>query len=378
MSIPASHQFDLTQATLFGLNERLTSAATSPVINDAGNTLREQFNEEWERYADMMMHETLHEYGVYVYYKEKNHLVRYSDPYWHRVVSVASSSTLITDPEGTLSWKQVQDVFASTVIGVAGCSVGSNIIHNMVMDMRPRTIKIADKSVYKMENINRVKVAYWDLVKNNAEKAFPAELGLHNKAEVVARQLYAMDPFMDIHVYHNGVDEQNIDQFLSGGEHEPALDVMVEEIDDPRMKIFIREEARKRRIPLIMVTDAGSSVQLDVMRYDLDESVPLAHESEDHILHAAMEEVYDNPGSREAFFGFVDALIGTHYRQGELLKILQQECEIPTSTIIPQLGSTAAMGGAVVAEAIARIQLGHQYPRRMSFNKHTFELTVVH
>lgn len=376
--VEKANQYDLTQATIFGLNERLTMSAHSPVINGE-MTLRDCFNEEWAMYAEKLEASdgSAIDYGYYAYYPARNHLVRYCDPFWHRVVATASTSMLFSDPTGSLSWKEVREVLSSTVIGVAGCSVGSNVIHATAMDLRPVHMKVADKSVYKLENINRVKVSYWDIVKSRAEQTGILDLALKSKARAVADQLYAIDPFMFVHVYDNGLHEKNIPHFFDGVNGEPPIDIIVEEIDDPKMKLILREEARKRKLPLLMVTDAGSSIQLDVMRYDIDDGIGLAHGISDTKLKAATNAVYDDPGNREVFFQFVDSLIGPWYRQGELLNILNGDCEIPTSTIIPQMGSTATMAGGVVAEAIARIRLGYWYPPRMMFNKHTFEVTIM-
>lgn len=376
--ISSDHQYDLTQATIFGLNERVTMSANSPVMDETGKTLRDKFNEEWEEYSRALEESDGNylDYGYYVYYSEKGDLVRYSSPYWHRVVAVASSSKLLADINNSLSWKQIRNIFEDTTVGVVGCSVGSNVIHSAIRDLRPSQIKIADKSVYKMENINRVHLGYWDIVKSNKDRQHQMDLALENKTITVARQIYAMDPFVDVYEYREGITEGNIETFLMGNENEPQVDIIVEEVDDPKVKIFIREEARKKRIPLIMVTDAGSCVQLDVLRYDKDNSLPLTFGADDQELYKKMQLFYEDPTNREAFFSFVDLLIGTDYRQDELKAIIERKCEIPTSTVIPQLGSTAAVAGGLVAEAIARIRLGFDYPPRVIFNKRTFEVKI--
>lgn len=376
--IPPSQQFDLTQATIFGLNERLTMAATSPVVSKDGQTLRDQFNQEWQTYSKKLveMEGSALVYGFYAYYKEKNELVRFCPPYWHHVVSVASSSKLLSDPNNNLSWAEIRSVFENTTIAVAGCSVGSSVINSAVMDLRPKNIKIADKSVYKMENINRVRLAYYEMVKNQAQRTSPVDLSLKNKANVVAEQLYAIDPFLNVYVYDEGVTTDNIDEFLGAVDGAVQTDVVVEEVDDPRIKLFIREEARKRGLPVIMVTDIGSAVQLDVLRYDKDKNLPLSWGVQDEVLKEKMENVYKQAGNKQVFFEFVDALIGTDYRQGELNEIIEGRVEIPTSTIIPQLGSTVAMAGAIAAESIARIKLGFDLPSRVIINKQDFTVKV--
>jgi molybdopterin/thiamine biosynthesis adenylyltransferase len=374
--VPASHQYDLTQATIFGLNERLTLSARGA----SGRGLREEFNDEWEKYGNLLGEATPEhpfQYGYYAYYPEQNDLVRFCPPYWHHTVAVTSSSTLLTDKDKKLSWAEVREKLSTTVVAVAGCSVGSSVIHSLVMDMRPNSIKVADKSLYKMENINRVRLGYFEMVKSRAERASEVDLALKNKARVVADQLYAMDPYMNVFVYDEGVTLDNVKEFFDGSDREPPADIIVEEVDDPRVKLFIREEARKRKLPVVMVTDIGSAVQLDVCRFDKDTNAPLTYGASDKELYGKMEDVYARPGNRQAFFAFVDALIGTAYRQDELADIILEKSEIPTSTLIPQLGSTVAMAGAVAAEAVARIRLGYDYPPRAIINKHTLTSRII-
>lgn len=376
VKIPPDHQYDLTQATMFGLNERLTAAATSPVTNKQGQTLRDEFNAEWERYSEALAvaKDNQLDYGVYVYYPERNDLVRYCDPYWHRIVSVASNSKLLADPSGKLSWKEIRDIFDKTTIAIAGCSVGNSIIHTTVMDVRPGGVKIADKSLYKMENINRVRLGYWDIVFSNGWRRSFSDLLLKNKACVTAEQIYAIDPFVNAYIYAEGVQSDNIQRFFGGAKGEPPADIVIEEADDPRIKILIREEARKRRVPIVMASDLGSAVQVDILRYDQNFKLPLAYGKSDKEVYAGLDAFYKNPNARKSFTNLLDTLIGKDYRQGEFIKILEGRSEIPTSTIAPQIASTVALSGALIAETVARLLLGHNYPRRFLFNKRTLKI----
>ena len=376
--ILTAQQFDLTQATIFGLNERLTSSSTAPITGKNGITLRDEFNAEWEKYTRALAKAKgkYLDYGVYAYYAQRNHLVRYCPAYWQRIVSIASSSKLIADPTGKRSWKEIRDIFDHTTVAVAGGSVGNSILHLTVMDLRPQHVKIADKSLYKMENINRVRLGYWDIVDSNARRRNLMETLLRNKAETTASQLYATDPFLNVHIYREGVHQNNIDQFFDGKGKEPAADIIIEEVDDPRVKLLIREEAKKRRVPLIMASDLGSCVQLDILRYDKEKNLSLTYGTPDSALRASMENVYDSPSDRSIFFQFVDDLVGTDYRQDELKRIIDGKSEIPTSTIIPQLGSTAAVAAGLVAETVARIRLGYDYAPRIFINKRTFEVKI--
>ncbi|GEM_PF-1301485 len=376
--IPSHAQFDLTQGTIFGLNERLTNAATSPKMEGGNKTLRELFNEEWKSYEGAIENSAGNNfsYGIYAYYPKEGHLVRYCPKFWHHVVATASSSMLVTDPEYTKSWREVREILGKTTLAIAGASVGNNVTHAAVMDIRPEHIKIADKSRYKMENINRVRLSYADIVESNTSRVDPTQSLLRNKALVTASQLYTIDPFINVYTYENGIDQESLQTFFDGDKAgEPKADMIIEEVDDPRIKILLRHEARKRGIPLLMVSDLGSSVQIDILRYDKDRTLPLTYGNSDDILEQSMEEVYQHPGDRTRFYHFVDELIGKNYRTDELGRIIENKLEIPTSTIIPQLGSTAMVAGGILAEAIARIRLGHKYPERVHFNKKTFAVT---
>ncbi|PIR03456.1 MAG: hypothetical protein COV60_00260 [Candidatus Magasanikbacteria bacterium CG11_big_fil_rev_8_21_14_0_20_43_7] len=377
--VPLSSQFDLTQATIFGLNERLTSAATSPVMDESGTTLRELFEAEWEIYSVALENTEgpAFDYGWYAWYERQGHLVRYAPAFWHRVVSVASASTLLLDPEKRLRWQDVRKIYEETVIGVVGCSVGNAIVHASVMDMRPRSVKVADKSLYKMENINRVRLRYDDIVSSQEGREDIMSMGLRKKATVVADQLASIDPFLEIYVYEDGIQQEHVPAFFDGVRGEPALDILVEEVDEPRIKLLLREEARVRGIPVVMASDLGSMVQLDILRYDLDRTLPLTYGSTDDALRASVDAVYDHPGDRDVFFSFVDTLVGGAYRQDELERIVNLDAEIPTATIIPQLGSTATAGAGLVAETIARIRLGYPTPARVRFNKKMFTLERI-
>lgn len=376
VTVAPSHQFDLTQGTIFGLNERITSAANSPKMHNNGRTLRDLFNDEWKQYEEAVDRAVGNAipYGTYAYYSSRGDLVRYCPPYWHHVVATASSSMLIADLEYAKRWVEIREILASTTLAVAGASVGNNVTHAAVMDLRPRNIKLADKSRYKLENINRVRLSYSDIVLSDDTRTDPTQSLLRNKAEVTASQLYSIDPYINVFTYENGVGDDEMASFFDGDDIEPKADMIIEEVDDPRVKIALRQEARKRGIPLLMVSDLGSSVQLDILRYDLDKTLPLTWGTDDTKLTESMEEVYRHPGDRKQFFNFVDNLIGTDYRSDELARIIDNVSEIPTSTIIPQLGSTAMVAGGILAEAIARIRLGHTYPDRVHFNKKTFAI----
>src|SRR4029078_3794007 len=89
---------------------------------------------------------------------------------------------------------------------------------------------------------------------------------------VVARQIFELDPYRSLSLFHAGLTTDNLDDFLLG---DPPLDVVVDECDDLRMKILLRERARSLSLPVLMETsDRG---MLDVERFDRDPRRPLFH-----------------------------------------------------------------------------------------------------
>ena len=58
-----------------------------------------------------------------------------------------------------------------------------------------------------------------------------ADLG-QNKAILAARQIYELDPFLDVEIETAGVTEANVDRFLDGEGGASRLDLVVEECDD--------------------------------------------------------------------------------------------------------------------------------------------------
>ena len=94
-----------------------------------------------------------------------------------------------------------------------------------------------------------------------------------NKAEVTARNVWELDPFAQIEVWDKGVNRETIERFVGS----PKLSVMVDEMDDIAMKFNCRFECKKLHIPVVMATDNGDGMILDVERFDQEPERPLFH-----------------------------------------------------------------------------------------------------
>jgi len=104
---------------------------------------------------------------------------------------------------------------------------------------------------------------------------------------------------------------------------------------------------------------------MDLRRFDIDASLPISPEVGDGELYR-LSGLSEN--SREDFFRFADALIGSHLDRNDEFGMLVKG-EIPRiSTSVPQLGSTAMITGGMAGEIVGRILLGHKFPERVVFD----------
>jgi molybdopterin/thiamine biosynthesis adenylyltransferase len=341
---------DIVLHTFEGLHETVVG----------GTEIGQQLEAEWEKFTERELAQK--PYGFWAYYPKRENLVRMMDPFWSRLSLVVSNSELYMDPGRRMSWREVRKVFENTTVAIAGCSVGNRIAYCCASNLRPLQIKVADPKDAHLANAQRVNWSY-------------SNIG-ENKAIVTAEQLHEIDPFLSISVYPGGVHEENINDFIGGNKSigEPKPDIVIEETDDPEKKIDIRKVARKYRVPVLMVTDAGSIVQMDIRRFDLDPNLSLAVGITDEELYAARNKALKDPGNRQKFFDFAFTMIGTDCLWGEFEMIARKESFEPLFGSIPQLGSTASVAGGWAAEAVCRMVLGYSLPERRSINLQTGEV----
>ncbi len=158
-----------------------------------------------------------------------------------------------------------------------------------------------------------------------------------------------MNPYMEIERYEN-ITEKTINDFF---ETPWPLHAVVDEIDDLKTKILLRIEARKRGLPVIMATDLGDDVMLDVERFDLDDKLPLFHG-----LVPDVEELLTKEVSKREWLKYATSIIGPHNTP---LRMQQSLLKVGTKLVTqPQLGPTAMMSGVVVAYAIRQIAIGEK------------------
>lgn len=270
------------------------------------------------------------EAGVWAYLPWRNvvlHLLQDGD---FQTVRTARNRNLIPADE--------QRRYYDSTIGIAGLSIGNSCALAMVLMGGGKRLRLADPDTLELSNLNRIRGSV-------AHLARP-------KAHLTAEQIYELDPYADLTLYAEGLTEENIQQFFDGP---PPLDVVVDEIDNLAMKLRIREEARKRRVPVLMATDNGDSGLLDIERYDLDPRTRPFHGRlpEDVAARLRSGETLPLP--------VVGRTIGEHLVGWDRVEPRMQQSLLEIGKTIPtwpQLGGAALINGVAVAVAIRKIRTG--------------------
>jgi molybdopterin/thiamine biosynthesis adenylyltransferase/nitroreductase len=267
--------------------------------------------------------ELLDEGTRWVYYPWRRTVVGVLGPRAFRRVRLDRNRNKITLVE--------QERFAGATVGVVGLSVGHVIAHTLALEGLCGGLRIADYDSIELSNLNRIPATVLDI-------------GV-NKAVVAARRIAELDPYIEIDVFTDGLQESNLERFFEG------LDVVIEECDSLDMKLVVREAARRRRVPVIMETsDRGL---LDVERFDLEPDRP--------VFHGLLGDI----GARSL------AGLSTREKVPYVLTILEPNAlsarmaasmaEIDyTLATWPQLGGDVTLGAATVAAVLRRILRGDE------------------
>jgi molybdopterin/thiamine biosynthesis adenylyltransferase len=257
----------------------------------------------------------------WAYYPWRKTVVAVLGPRAFRAVRLDRNRNLITAEE--------QARLGTLRVGVAGLSVGHIIAHTLATQGMCGELRLADFDRIDLSNLNRLPATVLDL-------------GL-NKADVAARRIAEIDPYLPIRVVDVGLTADTIDEFLDG------LDVVVEECDSLDMKVRLREGARARRIPVLMSTsDRGL---LDVERFDLEPQRPILHGLLGDLDFSRLSSM----SNREMVPHMLRFLEANELSPRVLASAVEIEQTVSTW---PQAAGEVVLGATAIAEAVRRIGLG--------------------
>lgn len=264
--------------------------------------------------------------GSWVYYPWSKQLVHVLDQDLFEDLRSIRNRDLITVDE--------QRKLAGFEVACFGMSVGSAGALALAITGISRRIKLIDGAVISGSNLNRILTGVTNVGKQ--------------KAEVIGKNIYEMNPYATV-AYYDTVDASNIADIL---ENPWPVRAVVDEIDDIEMKVRLRVEARRRGVPVIMATEIGDTIILDVERYDIEPTRALFHGIVPGIDTLVDKELENH---REWMKHAVN-IIGP-----KNMHITMQESLLKIGTSIvthPQLGSTVMMTGGVLAFAVKSLALG--------------------
>jgi molybdopterin/thiamine biosynthesis adenylyltransferase len=265
--------------------------------------------------------ELLAEPWRWAHYPWRRTVVAVLAPRAFRAVRLDRNRNMITTEEQTR--------LSALRIGVAGLSVGHVIAHTLAAQGLCGELRLADFDRIELSDLNRVPATVLDL-------------GL-NKAEVAARRIAELDPYLQVQVLSVGLTLDTVDDFLDG------LDIVVEECDSLDMKAILREGARARRIPVLMATSDRGLV--DVERFDLEPQRPILH----GLLGELDAALLPGMSSREKVPHILRQLEAEQLSPRMAASVVEIDRTLSTW---PQLAADVVLGATAIAESVRRIGLG--------------------
>lgn len=286
------------------------------------DTWHEQ-HDELRRLRPLPDPEVVAEPRCWAYYPWRRAVAGILGPRGFAAVRLNRNRNLITADE--------QERLGQLRVGVVGLSVGHAIAHLLAQQGLCGQLRLADFDELELSNLNRVPATVFDLGAN--------------KAQVAARRIAELDPYLPLEVFDRGIMSASVDQFLDG------VDILVEECDSLDTKVLIRQAARSRRIPVLMAT--GDRGTLDVERFDL--------EPQRQILHGLLGDV---DFTELAGLPSEDKVpYALQMMDGGRLSARMAASLVEVGTTLstwPQVVAEVAQSAALVAEAVRRIGLGEE------------------
>ena len=333
---------------------RYNELVTNKQIHDVFDTIDSQLRELFKiRHPSKNL--TVHEYDQLVYRHLNGRDVRDYGvwvyfPWSKRVVHLLPEEEFIevrTNRNKVKITEDEQSVLKSKKVGVIGLSVGQSIALTMAMERICGVLRLADYDVVELSNLNRIRAGVHSLSLN--------------KTVIAAREIAEIDPFINVEVFSEGLNRQNIEQFIS---QNGCLDVLVEVCDDLEVKLRSRIEARKWKVPVIMETN--DRCMLDIERFDIEPERPILHGL---VSDEDIAEIHHL--SNEQRLTLIMKIVN-----GEKLssRMKQSFAQIgKTLRSWPQLASSVTLGGGVTTDIARRLLLNE----KIGSGRHYFDIDQI-
>ena len=258
--------------------------------------------------------------GAWFFFPGNGLLVHYLPETEHEELRTARNRLLVTDDE--------QRALRDIRVGIAGLSVGSHAALTLTMMGGARRLRIADPDRISGSNLNRIRLDF-------------SYVG-RRKCDAVAGLILQTNPYNQLETIPEGLHPGNLEAFMAG------LDVFVDCMDDLELKLRARLVANQFGIPVLMATDNGDGVILEVERHDLD---PATEPFNGTVGGLSLAQLRQCPPGEMARLATQIAGAGlVHHR------MLESVSRIGTELYAwPQLATAATMTGVVIAYAVRRL-----------------------
>lgn len=292
---------------------------TNPQIRD-GQILEKNFQNYLQ---DFVKNVSLIQQGKWVYFPWLQTLTHILNEKEFFMVRTARNKLLIT--------KKEQEKFYKATVGIGGLSIGGSVATAIVLQGGAKRIRLADFDSLSLSNTNRICSGIQNL-------------GLL-KTEITARQIYEINPYAKLEIFPQGITEKNIEKFMKG------LDIMVDEMDNLSIKLLIRIQAKKIRIPVLMGADNADMAIIDIERYDKNPKLPFFHSRLGKLDSQKLQRM-----SKLETGKAIAQLVGLENHTERMILSLQKIGKSIVSW--PQLGGTAMLNGSAIAYCVRKIVNG--------------------
>lgn len=256
--------------------------------------------------------------GNWIYLPWDGHLIHCLNENDYFLLRTNRNKLLITQEE--------QEKLNKACVGLVGLSIGSHFALSLTYSGIANSMKLAEFDAISTSNLNRIRAGIKDI---NVPKL-----------DFISQEIYGLNPYADLSLFKNGLNDSNLGSFFNKGK---KLNVIFEAIDDFEMKIKVRIEARKQRVPVIMLTNLGDNLLIDVERYDMDSKLILFN----GLIGDTPEEILNSKITEEKKIKFAVNIVGKEHLSERIMETL---LEI-NKTLVgrPQLFSTVSVGGGFAA-----------------------------
>lgn len=271
-------------------------------------------------------------YGIWVYFPWRNSAVRILRTDKYSALRLSRNHNLIIMDE--------ENILKKAKIAVGGLNVGNPGAVCFALEGIGELVKLADFDPLSVSNLNRFRAGLPDI-------------GV-NKAVISARQMYEINPFLNIEIYDEGITSLNMESFLNS----PKVDILIEETDNLKLKINIRRMAKKLKIPVLMVTGNGENVVVDVERYDVDKNLSILSGHLPEKIINKIQAIQKGKGTYEERIALARDFMGKKYLDERLVKSFEEVGK--TLAGIPQLAESSFLRGAVICHFTKHTLLNHK------------------